>query len=123
MEFGYRYWNARWNEAIVNSKWASSDDFAQEIPDCRCMINNGYVGFAGVSDGNWHIRNLRINADSSRVAFGPDACRESTALPSLPAPHGPPLAPLRAPAFDLRGRLFPAPPGAGTGRSQVIFVH
>jgi hypothetical protein len=71
----YRFWDARWNAAIPAGKWAASNDFAQATPGCKCMVQNGYVGFQG-SDGpgNWRLRNLRINGDSAAVRLGAVAC-------------------------------------------------
>jgi hypothetical protein len=71
----YRFWDARWNAAIPAGKWAASNDFAQATPGCKCMVQNGYIGFQG-SDGpgNWRLRNLRINGDSAAVRLGAVAC-------------------------------------------------
>jgi hypothetical protein len=79
---GFRYWNEQWIEAYQTSKWSQSQDKAQESKGCRCFIRTGYVGFQGDWNGTWHIRNLRINADSAKVAFGPDVC----ATPVRPGP-------------------------------------
>jgi hypothetical protein len=71
---GYRFWNARWNTGVASSKWNNSNDFAQNTTGCRCMVQNGYVGFQGDHDGTWHLRNMRLTADTTFIRFGPASC-------------------------------------------------
>jgi hypothetical protein len=71
---GYRYWNARWNSAVAASKWNNSNDFAQNTAGCRCMVVNGFVGFQGDHDGDWHLRNIRLTSDTAHIKFGPANC-------------------------------------------------
>jgi len=70
----YQFWDANWNTAMANSKWAGSTDLAQNTSGCKCKVSPGWVGFQGDHAGNWHIKNFRINTTVANIKLGPVNC-------------------------------------------------
>jgi hypothetical protein len=71
---GFKYHNARFWSAYDNSKWAGYNTYTMKQPGNRNggYIDEGYIGIQGNHGGTWYIRTMRLNADATKVAFGPE---------------------------------------------------